>query len=332
MYEPQTYGAALCLMIAAMLCWGSWANTLKIVPNWPFQLFYWDYVLGVLLISLLAGVTFGSTDQSTNSFWQDIGSASGGKIAYALAAGVVFNVANLLLVAAISIAGLAVAFPIGIGLALVVGVLLNYVLSPAGDPWLLFGGVALVSAAIIFDALAFRARDSEAGKKTRGIGLSILCGLLMGSFFPLVTNASSGPASLGPYAVAFVFAIGVLACSIPVNFYLMRRPITADAPTSMRQYFAGGVREHLSGVAGGAIWGLGAICSFVAAHAAIVGPATSYAMGQGATMISAAWGVFVWREFAHAPPKAKRLLAPMFILFILGLTAVAFAPVFRIQL
>jgi glucose uptake protein len=326
MYEPQTYGAALCLMITAMLCWGSWANTMKFVPKWPFQLFYWDYVVGVLLVSIAAGVTLGSTDDSAISFWRNLVAADGDKIAYALAAGAVFNVANLLLVAAISIAGLAVAFPIGIGLALVVGVILNYVLAPAGSALFLFGGVALVSAAIIVDAMAFRARDSEAERKTRGIGLSIVCGLLMGSFFPLVTRASSGPTSLGPYAVAFVFALGVLACSVPVNFYLMRRPITAVPPTSLREYFAGGTREHLSGVAGGAIWGLGAICSFVAAHASIVGPATSYAMGQGATMISAAWGVFVWREFADAPPKAKRLLAPMFILFILGLTAVAVAP------
>jgi hypothetical protein len=158
MYEPQTYGAA-CLMIAAMLCWGSWANTMKFAPKWPLQLFYWDCVVGVLLASIAAGVTLGSTDDSANSCWRNIGMASGDKIAYALAAGVVFNVANLLLVAAISIAGLAVAFPVGIGLALVVGVILNYVLSPAGNPIFLFGGVALVSAAIIVDAMAFRARD-----------------------------------------------------------------------------------------------------------------------------------------------------------------------------
>jgi glucose uptake protein len=328
MYEPQTYGVALCLMITSMLCWGSWANTLKFVPKWPFQLFYWDYVLGLLFISLLAGLTLGSTDHSANAFWRNLDSAGGDRIAYALAAGAVFNLANLLLVAAISIAGLAVAFPIGIGLALVVGVILNYVLAPAGNPLFLFGGVALVSAAIVVDAMAFRARDAEAERKARGIGLSIVCGVLMGSFFPLVTRASSGPSSLGPYAVAFVFALGVLACSVPVNFYLMRRPITADPPTNMRQYFAGGVREHLSGLAGGAVWGLGAICSFVAAHASVVGPAASYAMGQGATMISAAWGVFVWREFAQAPLKARRLLLPMFVLFILGLTAVAVAPLF----
>jgi glucose uptake protein len=315
-------------MITSMLCWGSWANTMKFTPKMPFQLFYWDYVIGLVLVTVAAGLTVGSTDAGPNAFVHNLAGAGADKIAYGLAAGAVFNLANLLLVAAISIAGLAVAFPIGIGLALIVGVILNYILAPAGNPLLLFGGVALVSGAIVVDALAFGARDSEAGRKTRGIGLSIVCGLLMGSFFPLVTHASTGPGALGPYAVAFVFALGVLACSIPVNFYLMRRPITGDPPTSMRQYFAAGPMEHLAGVAGGAIWGVGGISSFVAADAAIVGPAISYAMGQGATMISAAWGVFVWREFANAPPKATRLLAPMFVLFLLGLTAVAVAPLF----
>ena len=327
MYEPQTYGTALCLMIVSMLSWGSWANTMKFVPQWPFQLFYWDYVLGVILVSLVAGLTLGSLDDGPESFMMDLRSAGTLELGYALAAGAVFNIANLLLVATISIAGLAVAFPIGIGLALVVGVILNYVLSPTGSPLLLFGGIVLVSSAIVVDALAFKRRGTTASAQgSRGIWLSIACGLLMGSFFPLVTRAAAGPAGLGPYAVATVFGCGVLLCAIPANFYLMRRPITADSPTSMGQYFAGGICEHLSGIMGGTIWGLGAICSFVAAHASIVGPAISYAMGQGATMVSAAWGVFVWREFADAPVGARRLLAPMFILFILGLTAVAIAP------
>ena len=330
MYEPQTYGAALCVMIVSMLSWGSWANTMKLVPRWPFQLYYWDYVIGVILISLIAGLTLGSLDSGADSFLVNLRSAGAHEWGYALAAGAVFNIANLLLVATISIAGLAVAFPIGIGLALVVGVILNYILSPTGNPLLLFGGVILVSSAIVVDALAFKRRGTVASAKgSRGIWLSVACGLLMGSFFPLVTRAAAGPAGLGPYAVATVFGCGVLLCAIPANFYLMRRPITADSPTSMKQYLEGGMREHLSGVAGGAIWGLGAICSFVAAHASIVGPATSYAMGQGATMVSAVWGVFVWREFAGAPDAAVRLLPPMFILFILGLTSVAVAPLFQ---
>lgn len=328
MYVPTTYSVALALMVLTMFCWGSWANTMKIVPNWPFQLFYWDYVIGVLLVTILAGLTFGS-NHGPNSFLANLHAAGSTELAYAIAGGVVFNIANLLLVAAISMTGLAVAFPIGIGLALIVGVILNYILAPAGNPMLLAVGVALVTLAIIVDALAYKRRGEQRAENAgRGIRLAIFCGLLMGSFFPLVTRASTGPAGLGPYAVAFVFAVGVLICALPVNFYLMRRPITADAPTSMAQYAAGGMTEHLSGVAGGAIWGLGAVCSFVAAHAAIVGPAISYAIGQGATMISAAWGVFIWKEFADAPPGSRRLIAPMFILFLLGLGVVAAAPLY----
>jgi glucose uptake protein len=325
---PQTYGAALALMILSMLAWGSWANTMKLVPKWPFQLLYWDYSIGVLLLTVVAALTFGSAVDGSASFAADLAAAGPTQFAWAIAGGVVFNIANLLLVAAISIAGLAVAFPVGIGLALIVGVIWNFALAPTGNPVLLFGGVALVALAIVVDAMAFRARESGGTGRTRGIGLSIVCGLLMGSFFPLVTRATSGPQGLGPYAVAVVFAIGVLLCTLPVNTLLMKRPITEDPPTTFAQYFAGGAREHLSGVLGGAIWGVGALCSFVAAQAALVGPATSYAMGQGATMIAAAWGVFIWREFAGAPPKARRLLLPMFVLFLAGLGTIAVAPLY----
>src|SRR5882762_8914885 len=161
MYQPEAYGIALLFMIGSMLCWGSWANTMKLTPGWAFQLFYWDYVIGIIAASLLWGFTLGSAGGGELSFLRNIGSADVTHIIFALLGGVVFNVANLLLVAAIDIAGLAVAFPIGIGLALVVGVLLNYFISPQGNPLLLFGGMALVVAAIIFDAIAYRLRESQ---------------------------------------------------------------------------------------------------------------------------------------------------------------------------
>ncbi len=328
MFEPQTYTMALSLMVITMLCWGSWANTMKLVPKWPFQLFYWDYVIGVVLITIIFGFTLGSIG-SGESFLLDLQNADGPAIGYALLGGAVFNVANLLLVAAIAIAGLAVAFPVGIGIALIVGVILNYVIAPAGNAYLLFGGVLLVLAAIIVDARAYKARgDDGTGQARRGMKLSIACGILMGSFYPLVTKAGEGSQGLGPYGVAFVFAIGVLLCAIPVNSWLMKKPITGDPPTTMAVYFGGGKREHISGVIGGMIWGMGTILSFVAASAALVGPAVSYAIGQGATMVSAIWGVFIWREFADAPAAAKRLLLPMFGLFLAGLAMVAIAPIY----
>src|SRR5665811_1438306 len=173
---------------------------MKLTPGWAFQLFYWDYVIGIIAASLLWGLTLGSIGGGELSFLTNIGTADATHIIFALLGGAVFNVANLLLVAAISIAGLAVAFPVGIGLALVVGVLLNYAIAPAGNPMLLFGGVALVLAASVVDALAYRARGSDGSRNVaRGLKLAIACGFLMGIFYPLVTKSSAAPTGLGPY-------------------------------------------------------------------------------------------------------------------------------------
>lgn len=328
MFQPDGYAIALAMMVTTMICWGSWANMMKLTPGWPFQLFYWDYVIGVLLVSLVLGLTMGSTGGPA-AMAANLRQADMTAILYALAGGAVFNIANLLLVAAISIAGLAVAFPVGIGLALVVGVLLNYAIAPAGNPMLLFGGVALVLAAIVVDALAYRARGNDGSVNVaRGLKLAIACGILMGIFYPLVTKSSEGPAGLGPYSVSFMFSVGVLLSAFVFNTYLMRRPITADAPCHFRDYFAASGRTHLVGIIGGAIWGLGMTFSLVAGTTHFVGPAVSYAIGQGATMVSAAWGVFVWREFAGAPQSARKLLTLMFLLFLVGLGMVAVAPLY----
>lgn len=328
MYQPEAYGMALLFMVVSMLCWGSWANTMKFTPGWPFQLFYWDYVFGIIIATVLWGLTLGGVRGGPLSFISNIQSADRVHIIFALLGGAVFNVANLLLVAAIEIAGLAVAFPIGIGLALVVGVLLNFLIAPAGNPLFLFVGVILVALAIVVDALAYRGREITRQKTTsRGIQISLACGILMGSFYPLVTKAITGPNSLGPYAVAFFFALGTAICALPANYFLMRKPLTGGEPVGMPAYTKSPGAWHLWGILGGIIWCTGAVFNFVASHAHIIGPAISYAIGQGATMVSAAWGVFAWKEFANAPPRARRLIPLMFALFIVGLGAVALAPI-----
>ena len=328
MYQPEAYLAALFFMLVSMTCWGSWANTMKLTPGYAFQLFYWDYVIGVVVATLLWGFTLGSGGSSGLSFLNDIRQADTLPILYALAGGAVFNIANLLLVAAIDLAGMAVAFPVGIGLALVVGVLLNYALAPKGNPLLLFCGVALVMLAIVLDALAYRRREVERkAVSARGIQISVACGILMGTFYPLVTKAVTGHNSLGPYAVALFFALGTALCAIPVNYLFMRKPLTGTPPVSMDGYFQAKSSWHLWGIVGGMIWCTGAVFNFVASHAQIVGPAISYAIGQGATMISAIWGVFIWREFARAPAGSRRLIPFMFLFFILGLGAIAIAPI-----
>jgi glucose uptake protein len=349
MILPETYASALLLIVLSMLCWGSWANTFKLAGKltgkWRFELFYYDYSVGVLLAAIIAAYTFGSMG-SELTFSDNLLVAGKRNMAYAVAAGMVFNLANMLLVAAISVAGLAVAFPVGIGLALVLGVIWNYFLNPQGNPALLAAGVALVACAIIVDALAYSAHAkpakpaapagrgrSKPSASRKGILLSLISGVLMGSFYPLVEMSKGGgvdAAGLGPYAVAFLFSLGVFFSTFVYNLYFLNLPVEGE-PLSMFAYFKGTFQEHALGIIGGIVWCTGAITNFVAASApnkVQVGPAISYAIGQGATMVSALWGVLVWKEFAGARPNVRVLLTLMFILFLAGLMLVAIAPLY----
>ncbi len=335
MFSVQSYPLAVTMCIITMLCWGSWANTQKLASKeWRFQLFYWDYCIGVLFLTLLFAVTLGSMGATGRSFFEDVGQASVKSIAFAMAGGVVFNIANILLVAAIDIAGMAVAFPVGIGLALVIGVVTTYIDKPKGDPVLLFVGVAFVAAAIVVDALAYRKLPS-AGKKTttKGIVLSILCGVLMGQFFPLVTHSmptkmaeislSTNAGLLTPYTALVFFALGLFLSSFVFNTLVMLWPFSGER-VPLRDYFTkGSPRLHLVGIVGGAIWGVGMSFSIIAGDKA--GYAISYGLGQGATMVAAFWGVFIWHEFREAPKDTNRLLALMFGLFIVGLSMIVYA-------
>jgi glucose uptake protein len=353
MIIPETYTGALLLIILSMICWGSWANTFKLAGKWRFELFYYDYSLGVLLAAIVAAYTFGSMG-SELSFSDNLLIAMKRNMAYALAGGTIFNIANMLLVAAISVAGLAVAFPIAIGLALVVGVIWNYFLNPQGNPILLGLGVALVVGAIIVDAMAYskhakmqpaatpptpRGKTKSAAEVSsgglKGILLSLVSGLLMGSFYPLVEmGKGAGPenAGLGPNAVAFMFALGVFFSTFVFNLYFLNLPVQGE-PLSMFAYFQGSLKQHALGIVGGLIWCIGAIANFVAAStpkSVQVGPAVSYAVGQGATMVSALWGLLVWKEFAGASPRVRTLLAVMLILFLAGLIVVSIAPLYAL--
>jgi glucose uptake protein len=330
----ESYPVAVLMCIVTMLCWGSWANTQKLATKeWRFQLFYWDYCLGVLLLTLIFAFTLGSMGDYGRGFLEDLRQAQGKYIGYAMLAGVIFNIANILLVAAIDIAGMAVAFPIGIGLALVIGVITTYRVDPSGDPILLFTGVACVAAAIILDALAYR-RIPSSGQKTtaKGIVLSILCGVLMGQFFQFVAaampplaqiSASEHAGKLTPYTALVFFSLGLFLSNFVVNTLVMMKPFVGD-PVPFSDYFTkGNVRLHLVGVLGGMIWGVG--MSFAILAGDVAGYAISYGLGQGATMVAALWGVFIWKEFKDANPRADRLLALMFALFVIGLSLIVYA-------
>jgi glucose uptake protein len=345
---PDTYTTALLITILSMICWGSWANTQKLSGKWRFELFYFDYTFGVLLAAIVAAYTFGTLGYDGFLFTDDLMRASRRNLAYGFAGGVIFNLANMLLVAAISVAGMAVAFPVGIGLALVIGVVWNYAINPQGNADLLFIGVAVVLVAIVVDATAYRihagaeaVEEIKAGRTAKlvpkvswkGLLLSLASGLLMGAFYPLVELGKAGDAGLGPYAIAVVFALGVFVSTFVFNLFFMNLPIQGP-PVEVLDYFKGTWKQHLLGLAGGIIWAIGTISNFVAASTppeVQVGPAISYALGQGATLISALWGLLVWREFRDASIRVKLLLGLMLLLFTIGLGMVSVAPLYARQ-
>ncbi len=324
----ESYPLAVVMCFITMLCWGSWANTQKLATKeWKFQLFYWDYSIGVLLLSLIMAFTMGSMGGSERSFIADISQVTATAFLFAFAGGIVFNLANILLVAAIDIAGLAVAFPIGIGIALVEGVIINYILDPQGNPVLLFAGVLAIMIAIIIDALAYKKLPTE-GQKTigKGIIISIVAGILMGLFYYLVQKgivadfATPEAGKLGPYAAVVVFSLGLLASSFLWNSIVMAKPFVGE-PVPFSDYFKkGNPKLHLIGILGGVIWCIGMSFNIIASDSAT--PAISYGLGQGATMIAAFWGVFIWKEFKTAPAGTNKLLALMFVFYLVGLTLI----------
>lgn len=333
MFILNNYATAVIFCFVTMICWGSWANTQKLTKGkFAFQLFYWDYTLGVLILSLIAAFTLGSIGDQGRGFLVDLSQANGSSYLSALIGGLVFNLANILLVAAIDIAGMAVAFPVAIGLALVIGVIVNYIASPVGNEVLLSIGVLSVLAAIILDAIAYKQLKTSAQKNvSRGLIIAIVSGILMGLFYRFVaasmsTNLAHPVGGLfTPYSAMVIFALGIVLSNFIWNTYMMYKPLTGEKVT-YAMYFRGSMRLHTIGMLGGVIWAVGSLFSFLAAG--IAGSAISYGLGQGATMIAALWGVFIWREFKQASNKVNVLLTAMFGFYLLGLVLIVLAKLY----
>lgn len=332
MFIVNSYALAVVFCFITMLCWGSWGNTQKLASkSWRYELFYWDYVLGMVLFSLLLGLTMGSMGDQGRPFLQDLAQAESRHIGSVLLGGVIFNISNILLSASVSIAGLSVAFPLGVGLALVLGVIINYIGAPKGDPILLFIGVALVVVAIVCNGIASskKSQQDAGGSSRKGIVLAALAGIIMSVFYRFVASAMDlnnfeqpTPGMLTPYSAIFIFCVGILISNFLFNTYIMKRPFVGE-PVTYKQYFKGPFKTHLVGALGGAIWCLGTAFSYIAAGKA--GAAISYALGQGAPMIAAIWGVFIWKEFKGSNKQVNWLLAIMFCFFIAGLGTIILA-------
>jgi glucose uptake protein len=331
MFTPHSLGIALFMMITSAICWGSWANTYKGVKKYRFELFYWDYAVGIFLISLILGHTMGSTGHDASSLVANIHAASTSDVIFAMVGGAIFNLANLLLVAAIDMAGLAIAFPVSIGIALVVGVITSYAQNPQGNAGLLGAGVLCALIAVVLDgraysSLAAASRSTSSSTSKKSILTCIVSGVLMGLWAPFMTRAMPHEVNgilqgtLGPYAAAVFLTLGALLSCFVWNIYFMKYPLVGE-PVKFGGFFSAPISSHALGLLGGFIWGIGMVFNLVAAS--FTGVAISYAIGQSAPMVAALWGVLAWKEFEGAPGKAKIYLALMFVFYGLGIVLVA---------
>ncbi len=321
MFTPQSLGVALAMMITSAICWGSWANTYKGVKNYRFELFYWDYAIGIFLVSLILGHTMGSTGHDASSLVNNIHSADVSNVVYALIGGALFNLANLLLVAAIDMAGLAVAFPVSIGIALVVGTVLSYALQPKGNAGFLGLGVICALVAVILDGKAYGSLALTGRSVSRkSIVTCVVSGVLMGLWAPFMTHAMTHGRSLGPYSAAVFLTLGALFSCFIWNIYFMKHPLVGE-PVSLGGFFHAPMSGHLLGLLGGFIWGIGTVFNLVAAS--LTGVAISYAIGQSAPMVAALWGILVWKEFSGSGSRAKLYITLMFVFYGMAIFLIA---------
>lgn len=328
------YGLAVFFFLIAMTCWGSWANTQKLAAkNWRFELFYWDVVLGLLVFSIIAAFTLGSLgdEPGGRTFMQDLVHADSKSIAYGIFGGVIWNLGNLLLVAAIAVAGLAVGFPIGGGIAWLGGTIIGYIIEistkghSSSNPYLLFGGMALAVTAIYLSMISYKRLSSQNKKPSfKGILLSVLAGLFIAPFYTVTMYGMdpafglAGAGSLTPYSGAVFFALGAFLSTFIFNPFFMAKPVEGE-PVKMSAYFKGSIKSHFWGVLGGSIWMLGMVVSFMSSGE---GSTIAYALSNAAPVVAILWGVLIWKEFKDAPKGTNGILTAMFVLFLIALVLI----------
>jgi len=326
----QNYTLAVLLCAVAMICWGSWQNTQNLIgKSWRFEHYYWDFSIGILLFALLMAFTFGSIGNEGRSFIPDLKQADPENLLSAAIGGVIWNVGTLLLVAGISVAGMSVAFPIGGGIGWTLGILINYIGKPEGNPMFLFGGTTFIILAIILSMLSYRKLAEHQKKPTlKGILLSLAAGLCIAFFYRFVASSLAvdfSPAEAGKissYTAVVFFSLGALVCTILLNPVFMAKPVQGE-PVKMDVWFKAPSRTHLLGMLGGAIWCLGNSVSFMSVGAA--SPAISYGLSNSAPVVAALWGIFVWKEFKDAPKGTNLLLSLMFGFYLIGLIFIVYS-------
>jgi|HubBroStandDraft_1064217.scaffolds.fasta_scaffold109402_2 glucose uptake protein len=350
MILPATTLASLLLLLLTLFCWGSWANTQKLVYKWRFELFYYDFAVGVALCMLIAVYTFGSANPQELTVSDNMMIAGYRKIAYSMATGLVINLANIMLVAAISVSGLAVSFPIAFGVGLIVMSLTNFIGNPASNnSALLFSGLVLILGAVLAEIFAYRSYLDALANKSKGVPvldkgtrmpvrpktgvaivLSVVSGVAWGFFFPMIDLSRSGENGVGPYGIAGLIGVGMFFSTLLYVPFFVNFPVQGE-PVRGRVYFQGTKKQHFWGIFGGIIWSVGLTAALVEAAApppVRTAPALAAGLVCGAPILGVLWGLLAWREFKDSPQSVKLLQFGMIVLFLAGLALVGLAPVY----
>ena len=326
----QNYALAVFLCFVAMVCWGSWQNTRNLIgKDWRFELYYWDYTAGILIFAIIMAFTFGSFGNQGRRFLTDLAQADARNLLFSALGGFIWNIGTLLLVASISIAGMSVAFPIGGGLGWILGIFINYLGKPEGNPVFLFGGSAVILVAILLSMQSYRKLASNQNKPpAKGIILALLAGLCIAFFYRFVASSLAtdfSPADDGKissYTAVVFFSLGAMFSTVIINPFFMAKPVEGN-PVKISEWSTGGTRTHILGLLGGAIWCIGNSVSFMSVGAA--SPAISYGLSNAAPVIAAIWGIFVWKEFRDSPKGTNTLLTFMFVCYLIGLVMIVYS-------
>ena len=350
MILPQTNIQLLILMIVSLICLGAWGITYKSTQKWRFELYYLDFAMGAVVLTILYAVTLGSMGFDGFAFYDDMAHSSKRAWIFGLAAGIVFNLANMFLVASMSVAGMTVAFPVGLGIALVFGVGLGHVLRQQGAPIFLFAGLGLIAAAILIAGFAYAGlidartktlirQAREAGKRTvdvpgaaKGLVLALAGGVIMLGYAPLLARARVAEQGLGAYSAVFMVAMGLFFSTLIFTVFFANLPVQGE-PVELTRYFKGSLKTHCLGVLGGMLWSTGTLAAVVATAGAKEGeirldPAVSLACTFGVPVVAGICGLTIFGEFREAGSRAKTLAVVMLALFAAGVALVSVAPLY----
>src|SRR5579863_393268 len=352
MILPASQAATLALLILSLVCWGSWANTLKLAGEWRFELYYYDFAIGFAMLAVVAAFTGGSLNSGELTFQDNFLITGYRTMAYVIAAGVIFNLGNMLLTAAISVAGMALAFTTTFATALVVATTWSFIFEASGGFLLSVCGAVLLLAALVMGAAAYsnyliarseaakEAAKAEAAKKdvpqaggrvkrvkasrSRGlvvaVALGVAGGIALGLFRPLLDMGMQGEGGVAPYGALLMFAVGVLISTVILDPFFFNFPVAGD-PLGFADYFKGTGKQHALGILGGVVAGVASLAGMLALNAPAAvrtAPMPSFALSQGAPVLAVAWGLFVWREFKNAGERSRLLFRIMWLLLAIG--------------